>query len=87
MFQFDRDLLINLYKDNGFLDIEISYQLNLLVNKNYELNFYIIENERSFISKIDFPNNDLSEFPEILANFSELSDYLNNDILYYDKYQ
>lgn len=85
LFQFDRDLLINLYKDNGFLDIEISYQLNLLVNRNYELNFYIDENERAIISKVDFPNKESLEFPEILEIFSELLEYLDNNILYYDK--
>jgi outer membrane protein insertion porin family len=85
LFQFDRDLLINLYKDNGYFDIKINYQLNRLLNKNYELNFYIIENERAIISKVDFPNEELSEFPKVLEIFSELSDYSKNDNLYYDK--
>ena len=85
LFQFDRDLLINLYKDNGYFDIKINYQLNRLMNKNYELNFYIIENERAIISKVDFPNEELSEFPEIIEIFSKLLDYSKNDNLYYDK--
>ena len=85
LFQFDRDLLINLYKDNGYFDVKIDYQLNPLLNKNYELNFYIIENERAIISKVDFPNEELSEFPKVLEIFSEILDYSKNDILYYDK--
>ena len=85
LFQFDRDLLINLYKDNGYLDIKINYQLNRLINKNYELNFYIDENERTIISKVDFPTEELLEFPEVLEIFSELLDYSKNDKLYYDK--
>ena len=85
LFQFDRELLINLYKDNGFFDNEINYQLNRLGNKNYELNFYIIENERSHISKVDFDSNELLEFPKIIEIFSELSDYSEKETLYYDK--
>ena len=85
LFQFDRELLINLYKDNGFFDNEINYQLNRLGNKNYELNFYIIENERSQISKVDFDSNELLKFPKIIEIFSELSDYSEKETLYYDK--
>ena len=85
LFQFDRELLINLYKDNGFFDNEINYQLNRLGNKNYELNFYIIENERSHISKVDFDSDELLEFPKIIEIFSELSDYSEKEKLYYDK--
>ena len=69
LFQYDRDLLINLYKDNGYFDIKINYQLNRVINKNYELNFYIDENERTIISKVDFPTEELLEFPEILEIF------------------
>ena len=55
------------------------------MNKNYELNFYIIEDERAIISKVDFPKEDLSEFPEVLEIFSELLDYSKNNNFYYDK--
>lgn len=85
LFQYDLDLLINLYKDNGYFNIKINYQLNRLINKNYELNFYIDENKRAVISKIDFPKEELLEFPVILETFSELLDYSKNDNLYYDK--
>ena len=46
---------------------------------------YIIENERSHISKVDFDSNELLEFPKIIEIFSELSDYSEKETLYYDK--
>ena len=85
LFQYDSDLIINLYKDNGYFDVKINYQLNRLMNKNYELNFYIIENERAIISNVDFPNEELLELSENLKIFSELLDYAKNNKFYYDK--
>ena len=85
LFKYDRELLINSYIDKGFLDVEINYQLKKVRNKNYELNFYIVENERVVISKIDFPKDDLSEYTNITEIFSDLTKYLNNNEFYFDK--
>ena len=70
LFKFDRELIINSYKDKGFFDVEVNYQLNRVTNKNYELNFYINENERVVISNINFFTEDISEFPKIEEIFS-----------------
>jgi len=85
LFKFDRELIINSYKDKGFFDVEVNYQLNQVRNKNYELNFYIIENERVVISKIDFSKDDLSQFPKIKEIFSDLTHNFDDNTFYYDK--
>ena len=85
LFKFDRELIINLYKDHGFFDVEINYQLEQVINKNYELNFYIVENDRAIISNIDFFEEDLSQFPYITEIFSDLTYYTDNKKLFFDK--
>ena len=85
LFKFDRELIINSYKDKGFFDVEVNYQLNRVTNKNYELNFYINENERVVISNIDFFTEDISEFPKIEEIFSDLINHFDNNTFYYDK--
>ena len=85
LFKFDRELIINSYKDKGFFDVEVNYQLNRVTNKNYELNFYINENERVVISNINFFTEDISEFPKIEEIFSDLINHFDNNTFYYDK--
>lgn len=85
LFKFDRELIINLYKDHGFFDVEVNYQLEQVINKNYELNFYIVENDRAIISKIDFFEEDLSQFPYITEIFTDLTYHFDNEKFYFDK--
>ena len=85
IFKFDRDLLVNSYIDKGFLDVKIDYQLEKVRKKSYELNFYIVENERVVISKINFPKEDLSQFINISEVFSDLIYYFDNNEFYFDK--
>lgn len=54
IFEFDKNLLINLYKRYGFLDIQIETQITEIRNNIFNLTFFIEEGERFKISDINY---------------------------------
>ena len=61
LFKFDRNNLIQFYKNEGFFDVQIEYQLKQKSNSNYSLDFYILENDRIKISDLiyEFDNSSI----------------------------
>jgi outer membrane protein insertion porin family len=84
LFNFDKSLIIDSYQDFGFFDIDVSYQLEKNMLNNYDLVFYIDENERKKIEKISY--NILTDDIELssIKEISQLNDQLKNNSLFYD---
>lgn len=84
LFNFDKSLIIDIYQDYGFFDIEVSYQLEKNRLNNYNLVFYINEYDRKKIEKVSFnfltDDIKLNEIKEV----SLINDKLKNNNLYYD---
>ena len=72
-FEFDQEKLTLFYKQKGFFDIAISYQLKEIRNSKYSLVYYVNEGDRYKVDSIqyiyDSNINDLSIFDEINNDF------------------
>ena len=70
IFNFDVKKLIDFYKQKGFFEIDISYELSNYNQSKYSLIFYINEGSRYKIKNYLYENNDTNNY---------LVDYLNDD--------
>ena len=93
----DLNILENYYKNKGFNNVEITYQITEFNKDRYELNFYIDENERISIDKIEYDfesveNDELilikSKFEKEIKNNSDFFDgpIINDLINQFNKY-
>ena len=84
IFSFDRNKLINFYIENGFFDVDVSYEINKNNFGAYSLTFFIKESIRYKIDKIDF-----EQLFENIPSFNKLYDNLildlNKNKNYYSK--
>ena len=73
VFNFDLNKIRNFYKDNGFLDVRVSYTLDTNSFGLYSLNFFIEEGTRFKIDSIEYDkeikNNNF--FKDLSINFSK----------------
>ena len=58
IFENDKAKLVNLYKNNGYKSVEVTYAINRISSKFFELIFYISEGYRSQILDIKYDSND-----------------------------
>ena len=85
-FQSDINKISKFYKNNGFFDVNVSYQLDKSDFSGYILYFYIDEGERVKINDINFNYlSDLKELKKIEKNIEKLFDknnrFYNLDII------
>ncbi len=85
-FQLDINKISKFYKNNGFFDVKVSYQLDKSDFSGYLLYFYIDEGERVKIDNINFNYlSDLKEFKKIEQKIEKIFDrndrYYNLDII------
>lgn len=84
IFKFDQNKIINLYKDRGFFDVKVSYEINRGFFGNHYLTFYISEGNRYKINNINYTSNTHKDiFPDNFDN-NFLKNLKKNDY-YYDK--
>jgi len=64
LFNFDKSKIIQDYKNKGFFDVEVSYELTENIFNNYQLIYFIKENEREMIEKVNYSliTNELNDF-------------------------
>ncbi len=79
LFKFDRNNLIQFYKNEGFFKVLIEYQLKELSNSNYSLDFFIHENERTEISEIiyEFDTSSVTNITNDFKNQFSKNIYFN----------
>ena len=79
LFKFDRNNLIQFYKNEGFFKVLIEYQLKELSNSNYSLDFFINENERTEISEIiyEFDTSSVTNITNDFKNKFRKNIYFN----------
>ena len=65
LFEFDKNLIIEEYKNNGFFDVNINYELASFRNNNYNLTFFINEGVRRKVVKINYDSNYLKNENEL----------------------
>ena len=83
-FEFDRNKIISLYRDEGFTDVKVSYVLEKSSLNNNILYFFIKEGKRIKIQNVDFKYED--DTAEILNKLSsEFTKKLKNNNNYYSK--
>ena len=70
IFKFDINKLLNFYKQKGFFEVDISYNLSAYSQSKYSLIFYINEGSRYIIKDFFYENSEINNFP---------SDYLENN--------
>ena len=84
-FEFDKNQILSAYKDEGFIDVKVSYTLEKTTLNNNVLNFYIDEGERILINDVIFKIDDdfISElFNEEILN---LKNKISDNNYYYRK--
>ena len=83
-FEFDKNKIISTYKDNGFFNVKVSYNLQKSSFSNNILYFYINEGDRTKIDNIKFVLND-----ENLSNLNnsaeEFKEQFKKNEYFYDK--
>ena len=70
-FEFDKNKIISAYKEYGFFNINATYEINNLSNGNYNLTFFIIENNRLSIQDVNYTYLS-SEISEIFQKHEEI---------------
>ena len=91
LLDFDVNKLLNLYKDSGFFDVMISYQIDQRSLSNNVLTFVIEEGKRYKIKKVNFKLKDIllnnKDFISLKLKFEkdlENEDFNYNSILFTD---
>ena len=84
IFNFDSNIIEKLYKDRGFLDVKVSYEIDKGFLGNHSLKFYIIEGVRYKIDDISYSSIlDKDIIPIKIKD--DLIFKLNKNKNYYDK--
>ena len=84
LFNFDKNKIISKYKEKGFFNMNITYELVQLNNSRFKLIFYIEEKDRLYLSKIVSDFDDLpDEKYDIFLN--NLKDKFKKNDFFYDK--
>ncbi len=85
-FEFDKNLIISKYRNDGYADIKVSYSLEKSNLNNNILYFYIEEGERLKINNLlyDFEDNSLNKSIKELS--LQLEKELNKNNSYYNSY-
>ena len=60
-FDFDRNKILNFYRDKGFANAIVNYEISKTLMNSYKLVFFIKENNRKKVSKINYLLNDNSK--------------------------
>ncbi len=82
-FEFDRNQIISTYKNEGFINVKVSFVLEKSSLNNNVLNFYIDEGERIKVSNLDFSFDEKIlnlSFEDIIIDFQE--DLKKNNYFY-----
>lgn len=83
-FEFDKNKIISLYRDEGFANVKVSYVLEKSSLNNNILYFFIKEGKRIKIQNVDFKyEEDIAEILNKLS--SEFTKKLKNNNNYYSK--
>lgn len=82
-FEFDKNQIISAYKDEGFTNVKVSYDIQKTSLSNNILNFYIDEGERTLIKNLIFKFED--EFISNLFNkpILDFKDKIKKNNFYY----
>ena len=79
LLDFDKNTIKQLYEDNSFFDIDLSYELKRLSKNNYVLIFYIQEGDRYFIDDFTLDLPSLLNFDSFDALSNEFDITLNKN--------
>ena len=87
-FEFDKNRIIQFYKNRGFFDVEVSYDLSKNSLEQYDLTFFIQEGSRLKINNINYEflnntNPDIfkSETEDFLKKIKKNDDYFDGTIV------
>ena len=85
LFNFDKNKIISLYKNDGFIDVKVSYSIDKTSFNNNVLSFYIDEGERKKIDNIDINFANKYQAASLDNLIIEFEDTLNKNNNYYSK--
>tara|TARA_A100001015_G_C15030598_1_gene733010 strand:+ start:2 stop:2239 length:2238 start_codon:yes stop_codon:yes gene_type:complete len=83
LIKFDENTLLKHYKQKGFFDIKINYELKKTSFSNYFLKFYIDEGNRSIIEKVtyDFDSSNYEKINKKFENKIFKNEYYDYDLV------
>ncbi len=84
-FEFDKNQIISTYKDNGFFNVKVSYNLQKSSFNNNILYFYINEGDRTKIENIKFVLNDENLTKILNISVNEFKEQFKKNDFYYDR--
>lgn len=86
LFNFDADIIKNLYLNKGFFDVKVNYVLKKNNFNSYNIVFYVEENSRYKIDKIFYDDYlKSSDFKFLESNFKKFTDIIKKNKSYFDK--
>ena len=53
-FNFDKNKILNFYRDKGFINVSVTYEISKTLMNSYKLVFFIKENNRKKINKVNY---------------------------------
>ena len=60
-FDFDKNKILNFYRDKGFTNVIVNYEISKTLMNSYKLVFFIKENNRKKVNKVDYLLDDNSK--------------------------
>ncbi len=86
LFEFDKNQIISAYKNEGFIDVKVSYVLDKSSLNTNILSFYIDEGKRTKINDVEFEFNDNLSSDSINDLKSEFMKDLEKNKFFYSKF-
>ena len=84
-FEFDKNKIISIYKDEGFFDVKVSFSIEKSQLSNNILTFFIEEGSRTKVNNLEF--NFSEQIISLLdESIIDLNKTLEQNDLFYDKY-
>ena len=84
-FLFDKNKIVSFYKNKGFFDVKVSYNITNISKNSHNLTFYIEEGNRIKINDVFLNSNNLDFKELILKKTERFKKNLNKNNNYYDK--
>ena len=85
LFSFDSSLIVEAYKNKGYLDVTTSYELISIAQNTFSLKFYINEGKRYQLKNINYKYINSYSYEKIDKIINNFDNKLNKNNYFYDQ--